>query len=76
MNRVRSVIKWTLKTILWILVVFVLLFIIVASIILAQVKIGPVDLSLAVSIVPFFIQFFNFFVGTIQAFLFTWLVKG
>jgi len=50
-----------------------LLFIIVTSIIVARVKIGPVDLSLAVSVVPFFIQFFNFFVGTIQAFLFTLL---
>ena len=30
-------------------------------------------LSIAVSILPFFIQFFNFFVGTIQAFVFTLL---
>ncbi len=50
-----------------------LLFIIIASIITAKVMIGPVNLSLAVTIVPFFIQFFNFFVGTIQAFLFTLL---
>lgn len=50
-----------------------LLFIIVASIVVAKVKIGAVDLSLAVTVVPFFIQFFNFFVGTIQAFLFTLL---
>ncbi len=50
-----------------------LLFIIVASIVTAKVMIGPVNLSLAVTIVPFFIQFFNFFVGTIQAFLFTLL---
>jgi hypothetical protein len=33
MNRVRSVIKWTLKAILWVVVVFVLLFIIVAGLI-------------------------------------------
>ena len=50
-----------------------LLFIIIASIIEAKVSIGPVNLSLVVSILPFFIQFFNFFVGTIQAFLFTLL---
>jgi F-type H+-transporting ATPase subunit a len=50
-----------------------LLFVIVASIVNAKVMIGPVNLSIAVSILPFFIQFFNFFVGTIQAFLFTLL---
>ncbi|MGH7756991.1 MAG: F0F1 ATP synthase subunit A [Vulcanimicrobiaceae bacterium] len=50
-----------------------LLFIIVASIIRARIFVGPFDLSLAASIVPFFIQFFNFFVGTIQAFIFTLL---
>ncbi|MGZ3575746.1 MAG: F0F1 ATP synthase subunit A [Vulcanimicrobiaceae bacterium] len=50
-----------------------LLFIIISSIITAKVMVGPVNLSLAVTIVPFFIQFFNFFVGTIQAFLFTLL---
>ncbi|PZR57897.1 MAG: ATP synthase F0 subunit A [Candidatus Meridianibacter frigidus] len=50
-----------------------LLFIIIASIVTAKVMIGPVNLSLAVTVVPFFVQFFNFFVGTIQAFLFTLL---
>ena len=50
-----------------------LLFIIISSIITAKVMIGPVNLSLAVTVVPFFIQFFNFFVGTVQAFLFTLL---
>lgn len=50
-----------------------LLFIIIASIITAKVMLGPVNLSLAVTVVPFFIQFFNFFVGTIQAFVFTLL---
>lgn len=50
-----------------------LLFLIIASIITAKVMIGPVNLSLAVTVVPFFIQFFNFFVGTVQAFLFTLL---
>lgn len=50
-----------------------LLFIIIASIVTAHVKVGSFDLSLAVTVVPFFVQFFNFFVGTIQAFVFTLL---
>jgi len=50
-----------------------LLFIIVASIILARIKIGAFNLSFGVAVVPFLIQFFNFFVGTIQAFVFTLL---
>lgn len=50
-----------------------LLFIIIASIVTAHVQIGAFNLSLAVTIVPFFVQFFNFFVGTIQAFVFTLL---
>jgi F-type H+-transporting ATPase subunit a len=50
-----------------------LLFIVVASVIVQGVMIGPFNLSLAAAIVPFFIQFFNFFVGTIQAFIFTLL---
>ena len=50
-----------------------LLFIIVASIITAKVMIGALNLSLAVTFVPFLIQFFNFFVGTVQAFVFTLL---
>jgi F-type H+-transporting ATPase subunit a len=50
-----------------------LLFIIIASIVTAKVMIGPFNLSIAVSILPFFIQFFNFFVGTVQAFVFTLL---
>jgi F-type H+-transporting ATPase subunit a len=50
-----------------------LLFIIIASITLAKVAIGAFNLSAAVSILPFFIQFFNFFVGTVQAFVFTLL---
>jgi F0F1-type ATP synthase membrane subunit a len=32
-----------------------------------------VNLSLGVAVMPFFIQFFNFFVGTVQAFVFTLL---
>jgi len=50
-----------------------LLFVIVTSIILAQISIGFFNLSLGVTVVPILIQFFNFFVGTIQAFVFTLL---
>jgi F-type H+-transporting ATPase subunit a len=50
-----------------------LLFIIIASIVEARVSIGSFNLSMAVAILPFFIQFFNFFVGTVQAFVFTLL---
>jgi F-type H+-transporting ATPase subunit a len=50
-----------------------LLFIIIASIIRQHIMIGILNLSLGVTILPFFIQFFNFFVGTVQAFVFTLL---
>jgi F-type H+-transporting ATPase subunit a len=50
-----------------------LLFIIVANIIQARINIGFFNLSLGVAVVPILIQFFNFFVGTIQAFVFTLL---
>jgi F-type H+-transporting ATPase subunit a len=50
-----------------------LLYIIIASIVNAKVSIGFFNLSLAAAVIPFFIQFFNFFVGTIQAFVFTLL---
>jgi F-type H+-transporting ATPase subunit a len=50
-----------------------LLFIIVTSIIVARINIGFFNLSLGVTVVPVLIQFFNFFVGTIQAFVFTLL---
>jgi F-type H+-transporting ATPase subunit a len=50
-----------------------LLFIIVTSIILARISIGFFNLSLGAALVPTLIQFFNFFVGTIQAFVFTLL---
>jgi F-type H+-transporting ATPase subunit a len=50
-----------------------LLFVIIASIVEARVSIGSFNLSMAVAILPFFIQFFNFFVGTVQAFVFTLL---
>lgn len=50
-----------------------LLYIIIASIVDAKVSIGFFNLSIAAAVLPFFIQFFNFFVGTIQAFVFTLL---
>ena len=50
-----------------------LLFIIVGSIIVARINIGFFNLSLGMAFVPILIQFFNFFVGTIQAFVFTLL---
>jgi len=50
-----------------------LLFVIVTSIIVARVQIGFFNLSFGVAVVPILIQFFNFFVGTIQAFVFTLL---
>lgn len=50
-----------------------LLFTIISSIIVAHVMVGSFNLSLAVTVVPFFVQFFNLFVGTVQAFVFTLL---
>jgi F-type H+-transporting ATPase subunit a len=50
-----------------------LLFVVVAQVIAQRVSIGFFNLSLAAAIMPFFIQFFNFFVGTVQAFIFTLL---
>ena len=50
-----------------------LLLFVIATIIAADVSIGPVNLSMIASVVPFGIEFFNFFIGTIQAFVFTLL---
>ncbi len=50
-----------------------LLFLVVASIVQEHITVGALNLSLAVTAMPFFIQFFNFFVGTVQAFVFTLL---
>jgi len=50
-----------------------LLFVVVAQVIVQRVSVGPFNLSLAAATMPFFIQFFNFFVGTVQAFIFTLL---
>ena len=50
-----------------------LLIYVIVQIIKSGVRIGPVDLSLLAAIGPFFVQFFNFFIGTLQAFVFTLL---
>ena len=50
-----------------------LLLFVVASIINSKIRIGAFNLSLAVSVVPFAVQIFNTFVGTVQAFIFTLL---
>ncbi len=50
-----------------------LLLFVVATIISADVVIGPINLSLLATVVPFGVEFFNFFIGTIQAFVFTLL---
>lgn len=50
----------------------ILLFII-ASIIVSHISIGPVNLSLAATVMPILVLFFNLFVGTLQAFVFTLL---
>ena len=50
-----------------------LLFLVIASIVQEHITVGALNLSLAVTVLPFFIQFFNFFVGTVQAFVFTLL---
>jgi len=50
-----------------------LLIYVAVQIITSGIHIGAFDLSLAAAIAPFLIQFFNFFVGTLQAFVFTLL---
>ena len=50
-----------------------LLLFVTATIIAANVTIGPLHLSIPAAIVPFGVEFFNFFIGTIQAFVFTLL---
>jgi len=47
----------------------ILLFVI-GIIITSQVKIGAFDLSLAAAFIPLFVQFLNFAIGTLQAFIF------
>jgi F-type H+-transporting ATPase subunit a len=50
-----------------------LLIFVAVQIITSGIHIGAVDLSLAAAIMPFLIEFFNFFIGTLQAFVFTLL---
>ncbi len=50
-----------------------LLLFVVATIIAANVTIGWLHLSIPAAVVPFGVEFFNFFIGTIQAFVFTLL---
>jgi F-type H+-transporting ATPase subunit a len=50
-----------------------LLIYVAVQIITSGVHVGAFDLSLAAAIMPFFIKFFNFFIGTLQAFVFTLL---
>lgn len=50
-----------------------LLIYVAVQIITSGVHVGAFDLSLAAAIMPFLIQGFNFFVGTLQAFVFTLL---
>ncbi|HTW84696.1 MAG TPA: F0F1 ATP synthase subunit A [Candidatus Sulfotelmatobacter sp.] len=50
----------------------ILLFV-VATLIVANIVIGPVNVSVAAAFAPIGIEFFNFAIGTIQAFVFTLL---
>jgi len=50
-----------------------LLIYVAVQIITSGVHVGAFDLSLAAAIMPFLIEFFNFFIGTLQAFVFTLL---
>ncbi len=50
-----------------------LLLFVVASIISSHIVVGTFNLSIAAAVFPFLLQFFNFFVGGLQAFVFTLL---
>ena len=50
-----------------------LLLFVVATIIVANVQVGPLNISIISAIAPIGIEFFNFAIGTIQAFVFTLL---
>jgi F-type H+-transporting ATPase subunit a len=50
-----------------------LLLFVVASVVASNVKVGPVNLSLVAAVVPFVLQMLNFFIGSLQAFVFTLL---
>lgn len=50
-----------------------LLLFVIATIIVANVKVGPLNISVLSAVAPIGIEFFNFLIGTIQAFVFTLL---
>jgi F-type H+-transporting ATPase subunit a len=50
-----------------------LLLFVVATIIVSNVTVGPLNISVLASVAPIGIEFFNFLIGTIQAFVFTLL---
>ncbi len=50
-----------------------LLLFVVATIIVSNVSVGPVNISIISAVAPIGIEFFNFLIGTIQAFVFTLL---
>jgi F-type H+-transporting ATPase subunit a len=50
-----------------------LLLFVVATIIVANVQVGPINISVLSAVAPIGIEFFNFLIGTIQAFVFTLL---
>jgi len=50
-----------------------LLLFVIATIIVSNVTVGPVNISVISAVAPIGIEFFNFLIGTIQAFVFTLL---
>jgi F-type H+-transporting ATPase subunit a len=50
-----------------------LLLFVIATIIVSNVTVGPVNISVLAAVAPIGIEFFNFLIGTIQAFVFTLL---
>jgi F-type H+-transporting ATPase subunit a len=50
-----------------------LLLFVIATVIISNVQVGPVNVSVLASVAPVGIEFFNFAIGTIQAFVFTLL---
>ena len=50
-----------------------LLLFVIATIIVANVRVGPVNISVLSAVAPIGVEFFNFLIGTIQAFVFTLL---
>jgi F-type H+-transporting ATPase subunit a len=50
-----------------------LLLFVVATIIVSNVTVGPINISVISAVAPIGIEFFNFLIGTIQAFVFTLL---